>query len=195
MFDPMWEAVHRGMDWSRHADAHLIELFPPYLKALDLGCGTGGNAALLLHKGYEVWAVDGSKTAIEKTLQHLPNNKKLHTIVSDFIDLEFEKHTLDLVISISGIDCVSLEEAMELTKKVAVWLKPGGRFFLKMLTDPTDDNLVRVSTRMTGQNELSVLFSEFKTEVYKSTIMIEGLKASHWIVTATPRGEEHGGDG
>jgi SAM-dependent methyltransferase len=68
--------------------------------ALDLACGAGRNSIWLAENGWDVTAVDGSKTAIE-ILEHRAAARGLgvHTHVADLERLEFhiEPRSCDLI--------------------------------------------------------------------------------------------------
>lgn len=65
-----WEQFYGENDqiWSGRPNARLVELaaaLPPG-RALDLGCGEGGDAIWLAEHGWQVLAVDVSSTALER---------------------------------------------------------------------------------------------------------------------------------
>jgi SAM-dependent methyltransferase len=67
---PMWNERYREKDriWSGKPNARLSEAvsgMPPG-RALDLGCGEGGDARWLAHQGWHVVAVDVSDTALAR---------------------------------------------------------------------------------------------------------------------------------
>src|ERR1700712_1916168 len=66
----MWNERYREKDriWSGKPNARLSEVvsgMPPG-RALDLGCGEGGDARWLAHQGWHVVAVDVSDTALAR---------------------------------------------------------------------------------------------------------------------------------
>lgn len=69
-----WEDRYRTQDriWSGRANAVLVEVVTPLApgRALDLGCGEGGDAVWLAERGWHVTAVDISATALDRTLEH-----------------------------------------------------------------------------------------------------------------------------
>jgi len=68
------------------------------LKVLDMGCGTGKLAERLLKKGYEVFAVDKSKEAVE--LAKLKNNNIKYFIGDATKKLKFLKdNSFDVIVS------------------------------------------------------------------------------------------------
>ena len=66
--EQVWERMYteRGQRWSGRPNQRLVEVagdLPPG-RALDLGCGEGGDAVWLARRGWEVTAVDVSPTAL-----------------------------------------------------------------------------------------------------------------------------------
>lgn len=66
-----WEQHYRAKEqiWSGRANAVLVSVvegLPPG-RALDLGCGEGGDAVWLASRGWDVTAVDISATAVGRT--------------------------------------------------------------------------------------------------------------------------------
>lgn len=64
-------------DYARLADAHLapglrewLARLEPGTRVLDLGCGTGRDAALMLAAGLDVLAVDGSAAMVARAAAH-----------------------------------------------------------------------------------------------------------------------------
>ena len=66
-----WEQHYRAREqiWSGQANAVLVSVVEgvPPGRALDLGCGEGGDAVWLASRGWDVTAVDISTTAVERT--------------------------------------------------------------------------------------------------------------------------------
>ncbi len=71
--EEFWEDRYRTQDrvWSGRANAVLVEVVTPLApgRALDLGCGEGGDAVWLAQRGWRVTAVDISTTALERTAE------------------------------------------------------------------------------------------------------------------------------
>ena len=66
----VWEEhyAERKRVWSGRANVRLVEVaasLPPG-RALDLGCGEGGDAMWLAEHGWQVTAVDISQTALDR---------------------------------------------------------------------------------------------------------------------------------
>jgi SAM-dependent methyltransferase len=72
--EEFWEAFYADgkSRWSGNANASLVEDVEPLApgRALDLGCGQGGDAIWLAHRGWTVTAVDVSATALATAAEH-----------------------------------------------------------------------------------------------------------------------------
>ncbi len=70
---------------------NALNLFQKPGKAIDLGCGVGNEAVLLLNKGWEVWAIDGQCKAIQmiKERADIKDTEKLVLTIASFEDETF----------------------------------------------------------------------------------------------------------
>src|SRR6056297_3832317 len=53
----------------------LIETFEPGSRLLEIGCGSGREAAFLLARGYEVYCVEASRGMIDRAHEYHPELK------------------------------------------------------------------------------------------------------------------------
>jgi 2-polyprenyl-3-methyl-5-hydroxy-6-metoxy-1,4-benzoquinol methylase len=72
--EQFWEEHYGAAEriWSGRANATLVDVvqdLPPGT-ALDLGCGEGGDAVWLALRGWQVTAVDVSRTALQRAGRH-----------------------------------------------------------------------------------------------------------------------------
>lgn len=93
-------------------------------KALDVGCGSGLNAAQIKAKGYNVYGVDLSPVAIEKFNQNGFNG----TVADLGNKLPFEDNYFDIVFASEVIE--HLVDTKFFLDELYRVLKPGGRIFL-----------------------------------------------------------------
>lgn len=186
----MWEEIHEHVEWGNTGDSFLKEFLEQhkfYGNALDLGCGVGANCGLLLNHGLEVWAVDCSETAIEKTKRNYVSDK-LHTSVVNFEDMTFPNKFFDLVISIVSIEqLLDFHKIVNLIQNIRHWLRPDGTFYLKLLCEPIDHDLLRAPVHLTTQEDLAQLMDGFAYNVFGCSSTVEcGAVVSHWVISATP---------
>ena len=82
-WDDIWATMeHTLADYDVLLAEHTSELEPG--RALDLGCGSGGNAVWLAGHGWQVTAVDFSAVAIEKAKQRAADRRvEVEFTVSD----------------------------------------------------------------------------------------------------------------
>ncbi len=126
-----WEAHYSGRDqpWSGKANPILARFAAalPVGRALDLGCGTGGNALWLALQGWRMTAVDISANALVRAEAHA-----VTAGVADRIDFQqhdlartFPSGTFDLVSALYLQSPVGLPREHVLRKGAAA-VAPGG---------------------------------------------------------------------
>lgn len=126
-----WENLYDGPErrWSGAANPLLVEVVDGLTpgRALDLGCGEGGDAVWLARRGWRVTAVDISANALARTAAHLAEAG-----VADRVDLE--RHDLTETFPEGAFDLVSAQYFQspfelprgEVVRKAAGALVPGG---------------------------------------------------------------------
>jgi ubiquinone/menaquinone biosynthesis C-methylase UbiE len=98
------------------------------LRLLELGCGTGNDAARLAREGIEVVALDVSGEAIEQALQ------KFHELGIEFLvadmahPLAFPDAAFDAVMSNVALHMFSEQTTRTLFAEIARVIRPGGLF-------------------------------------------------------------------
>ncbi len=126
-----WEQHYGQRDqiWSGHANAGLVarvEGMAPG-RALDLGCGEGGDAVWLAQQGWQVTAVDISETALGRA-------RALAQQAGVEAAIEFARHDLGQSFPIGIFDLVSLQflqspvdlPAETILRQAAAAVAPGG---------------------------------------------------------------------
>ena len=104
----------------------LIEGLSAGASVLDLGCGTGTPVAReLAERGFSVTGVDGSQGQIDRARRDVA---KARFIQADMAAVEFSPETFDAVCAFYSLTHVPFEEHAALFKRIASWLRPGGRF-------------------------------------------------------------------
>lgn len=78
-FNAEWEAVHSSQEWGAYPAEHVIRFVArnyykrerSSVKILDFGCGAGAHTWYLAREGFDVYAFDGSKSAVERAQARL----------------------------------------------------------------------------------------------------------------------------
>ena len=105
---------------------------------LDLGAGDGRNSIYLASHGFQTFAIDFSRTAIEKIektiqIKHIP----LHTEVADIRKWKFIK-MYDLVLATFVLHHLSRSEAIVLIQNMMTHTKTGGLNIIAAFTQKGD---------------------------------------------------------
>ena len=100
------------------------------LKILDLGCGEGYGARLLIKKGASnVEGIDISSQMINLAMKYEENKKsKINYQVGNIKSLPFEDNTFDIVLGIFVFNYLYIDETLVAMKEIYRVLKKQGRF-------------------------------------------------------------------
>ncbi|MEJ5867058.1 class I SAM-dependent methyltransferase [Pseudokineococcus sp. 5B2Z-1] len=97
-----WEGfyVARGRIWSGRPNALLVEVAEPLVpgRALDLGCGEGGDSVWLASRGWAVTSVDVAPTALARTRE---------AAAAAGVEVTTEQHDLERSLPAGPFDLVS----------------------------------------------------------------------------------------
>ena len=136
-FDAMAASYDELEPWYEHLYAVLHglvrrELAPARgarrLRALDAGCGTGFQTAILAELGYETLGVDLSAGLLRAAL---PRCSRARLVQGDVETLPFRDETLDLVVS-CGSTLSFVPRPARAVSEIARVLRSGGRAFLEV---------------------------------------------------------------
>ncbi len=101
-----WQRHYRGHErvWSGRANPVLVDVAGslPAGKALDLGCGEGGDAVWLAQQGWRVVAVDVSAAALDRAATHA-------TAAGVHARIDFQQHDLARTFPEGAFDLVSAQ--------------------------------------------------------------------------------------
>ena len=137
-FDQTWEHVHQGQEWGKYPSEEVIRFTArnfyrkdrQSIKLLDAGCGTGAVAWYLAREGFNVYAFDGSKTAIQKATQRMKDEAvSAELSVCDATCLPYPDGFFDGVIDSVMVCANNIDSIKKILTECYRVLKPGGRFF------------------------------------------------------------------
>lgn len=119
----------------------LLEVFPKDSNLLEIGCGSGRDAAFMLEKGYAILAIDTSKNMIKEA-------KKLHPKLEDSLQVATIPSNLDIRDkSFDGVYSIATLMHLEKSKidlsiaKIYSCLKNNGKFLFSVPLRRKDLNL------------------------------------------------------
>lgn len=102
------------------------------LDILDIGCAQGTLALMLAEQGHRVWAVDIRQRFLDYAASRYERGE-VHFICGNALELDMPQR-FDLIFANQIVE--HLVYPLELTQRVAGWLKPGGRL---VMTTPNGD--------------------------------------------------------
>lgn len=137
-FDETWENIHATQEWGKYPSEPVIHFVARNyyqrernkVRILDYGCGGGSHTWYLSREGFDVYAFDGSKSAIEK-VRDLLAAEGLHADlrVRDALELDYDKESFDCVIDNATIYANCYNSIVGMYQNVYELLKPGGKLF------------------------------------------------------------------
>jgi cyclopropane fatty-acyl-phospholipid synthase-like methyltransferase len=114
----------------------LVAGLPAGASVLDLGCGAGQPVASeLAERGFAVTGVDGSAGQIDRAKCSVPKARFIH---ADMTAVELPAASFHAVSAFYAITHVPCDEHAALLKRIAGWLRPGGRFLASFGTKKGD---------------------------------------------------------
>jgi len=165
----------REFDPSQGASTILKKFlrFFPRGKALDLASGEGRNALFLAEHGFDVEAVDISKTALSRAEKSgLSRGVRIKTVAADLDALVIPKDEYDLILDFYFLD-------RRLISKIKRGLKKDGMVVFETYTTDQRDRAAGGPSKtkyLLKPNELLRLFRGFHILFYREGIFREGGK-------------------
>jgi 2-polyprenyl-3-methyl-5-hydroxy-6-metoxy-1,4-benzoquinol methylase len=105
--------------------------------ALDIGSGLGANSKYLSGLGFNVTAIETDKDLIKKFKLDLKEKNLLHKvdIINDNIENVFFIKKFDLIIALSVLHFLKLEDVKILFDKLRKSLAPGGIIYMRVFSN------------------------------------------------------------
>ncbi len=161
--------------------AHLL---PATGRALELACGTGGNALFLAERGFDCWAWDISDVALEQLATQAEKARlTVHTEARDIESESLPAESFDVIVVTHFLNRSICEQIVNM-------LKPAGLLFYQTFTvaalelgfGPNNaDYLLR-------PNELIRLFNQLQIHGYREDGLVsdsqDGLSGQAYLVAS-----------
>jgi len=101
-------------------------------RLLDLGCGAGEPfASHFIRHGWRVTGVDFSPRMLELAARYVPDMER---VPGDMAEVEFPAGSYDAVTAVYSLFHLPRERHPELFRRIAGWLRPGGRVLFTYAT-------------------------------------------------------------
>ena len=106
-FDTTWEILHKRQEWGKYPTEPVIRFMArnfynkdrKTIKVLDFCCGGGSHTWYLSKEGFDVYAFDGSESAVARVNNRLEKEGlKADLRVRDALELDYEDDFFDCVI-------------------------------------------------------------------------------------------------
>ncbi len=138
---------------------------------LDLGCGEGQDAVFLAKRGFDVTAIDNSKTAIEHLKELAKENKvSIKTKLCDIEKYEF-KQEFDVVLAEASLHFLTKEKRKEVISLIKNITKKDGLnivgVFDTRTTKKETKELRKWGIKLFSEDELLKYYKDWKILLYK----------------------------
>jgi SAM-dependent methyltransferase len=98
--------------------------------AFDIGCGTGKYLKFLKNKGFHVFGIDNSETAIEMSKENLGDSGAVE--IADMYKYKIPQNKFDLILSVSTIHHGTKKQVEKLIKEIFDSLAKNGKIFITL---------------------------------------------------------------
>ncbi len=114
----------------------LLHALPAGSSLLDLGCGSGDPADILIAREHHVTGVDLSREQIRRARRNVPSGTFLH---ADAASIQFSDDSFDAVVSFYTLEHIPRAEHEVLLASIHRWLRPRGLLLLSLEAGDADD--------------------------------------------------------
>ncbi len=147
----------------------LLNNFKGKHRLLELGCGSGRDAAFMMNHGFNVTGLDGSKEMIQSAIElhpELDGNLIAAAIPEDLYKI---KKTFDGIYSIATLMHLKKPQVLSAIKGLSTMLAPGGILFFSV-------SIARNDINETGYDEKGRFFLLLSREEWISICRESGFK-------------------
>jgi len=142
IIDTNWEKYYKKRGQIQSKVTEIVKNSITFLKKdskiLDIGCGTGRHSIFLAKKGFDVIAIDPSKTGLE-IAKKKAEKLKINFKVGKKEKINFENNYFDAVIITNVLSHSLISDIKKSVKEINRVLKKGGFVILTDLTTKRED--------------------------------------------------------
>jgi SAM-dependent methyltransferase len=179
--DAAWEKLFQSREWGTQPHKSVIVMLMRHfywsarktIKILDMGCGFGANTWYCAAEGYDTYAIDGSKTALDRARANVKKAKaNAHFDHGDLSAMSYADNTFDMVIDVAAISCNNFADSMLIYKEAHRVMKPGGLMYTQCFAPGTDPAVFAPETynRISDWEEMCKLIAEFDLVSYDQAL-------------------------
>ena len=130
-FDTTWEILHKRQEWGKYPTEPVIRFMArnfynkdrKTIKVLDFCCGGGSHTWYLSKEGFDVYAFDGSESAVARVNNRLEKEGlKADLRVRDALELDYEDDFFDCVIDSVSIYANKIDYIIKMYEKIYIML-------------------------------------------------------------------------
>lgn len=145
-FNEAWEQIHANQEWGRYPSEPVIRFVARnyydkdrgQIKILDFCCGGGSHTWYLAREGFDVYAFDGSRSAVAKAKNILEKDGLYADLrVCDALELDYDDNFFDCVIDNVSTYSNKLCDIKKMYKKIYTMLKQGGGIYTSAFSKNT----------------------------------------------------------
>ena len=124
-----WNADYRHKGKMYGGFPRHIPSFPDGARVLELGCGDGKTLSALVHRGWDITAIDFSPMAISLAQAVVRHGAGATLVVADAREIPFCNRTFDAVVAIHLLGHSMARERMQIAREIHRVTRPGGQLF------------------------------------------------------------------
>jgi SAM-dependent methyltransferase len=140
IMESIWERIFReGKRFFKEIHPEMESLSAvfreeSYERILDIGCGTGRHTVYLAGKGFDVYGLDSSPTALKYTIDLLSSQDlSAHLTLHDMVSLPYDDDYFDAIISVQVIQHNTIEKIHNTVQEISRVLKVNGMVWITVL--------------------------------------------------------------
>ena len=137
MMDNVWNDIHGSRIWGEYPESAVIRFIArnyyhcsqrDKIRILDFGCGAGAHTWYLAREGFDTYAFDGAKSAVDNTIKKLESmHLSAHVTVQDGTKIDYEKNYFDCVVDSACIYANKKDDITTMYENIYNVLKPSGK--------------------------------------------------------------------